>query len=46
MEREMGGRPRREGIWVYLRLILVDVQQKITKFCKAIIVQLKKNFFK
>ena len=25
MEREMGGRLRREGTWVYLWLILVDV---------------------
>ena len=25
MGREMGGRPRREGTWVYLWLILVDV---------------------
>ena len=32
----------REVTWVYLWLILVDVWQKITKFCKAIILQLKK----
>ena len=43
--REMGGRSGREGTWVYLWLILVDVWQKTTKFCKAIILQLKKNFF-
>ena len=30
-----------EGTWVYLKLILVDVWQKTTKFCKAIILQLK-----
>ena len=29
------------GTWVYLWLILVDVWQKTTKFCKAIILQLK-----
>ena len=39
--REMKGRFRREGTWVYLWLILVDVRQKTTKFCKAIILQLK-----
>ena len=42
MVREMGGRFEREGTGVYLWLILVDVWQKITKFCKAIILQLKK----
>ena len=35
--REMEGR----AFWVYLRLILVDIWQKTTKFCKAIIHQLK-----
>ena len=43
MGREMGGRFGREGTWVYLWLILVDVGQKTTKFCKAIILQLKKK---
>ena len=38
---EMGGRSGREGTWVYLWLILVDVWQKTTKFCIAIILQLK-----
>ena len=38
MERMFG----REGTWVYLWLILVDVWQKITKFCKTIILQWKK----
>ena len=42
MVREMGGRFEREGTGVYLWLTLVDVWQKITKFCKAIILQLKK----
>ena len=41
--REIGGRSGREGTWVYLWLILVEVRQKTTKFCKAIILQLKKN---
>ena len=43
MGREMGGRSRREGTWVYLWLILIDVWQKTTKFCKAITPQLKKK---
>ena len=37
--REMGGRFKREGIYVYLWLIHVEVRQKTTKFCKAIILQ-------
>ena len=43
MRREMGGRFKTEGMYVYLWLIYVDVWQKTTKFCKAIILQLKKN---
>ena len=39
--RGMGGESGREGTWVYLWLILVDVWQKTIKFCKAIILQLK-----
>ena len=39
MGREMGGRFKREGIYVYLWLIHVEVWQKTTKFCKAIILQ-------
>ena len=39
--REMGGRSGRQETWVYLWLILVDIWQKTTKFCKAIILQLK-----
>ena len=39
--REMGGRCGGEGTRVNLWLIVVDVRQKITKFCKAIILQLK-----
>ena len=39
--REMGGRFKREGTYVYLWLIHADIWQKTTKFCKAIILQLK-----
>ena len=39
---EMEGRFRREGTWVYLWLIFVDVWQKTTKFCKGNILKLKK----
>ena len=44
--RELGGRAGREGTWVYLWLILVEVWQKTTKFCNAVILQLKKLKFK
>jgi hypothetical protein len=37
----MGGRFRREGTYVYLWLIHLDICQKLTKVCKAIILQLK-----
>ena len=40
---EVGGRFKREGTYVYLWLISADVQQKTTKFYKAIILQLKKK---
>ena len=40
---EMEGSFGREGTWVYLWLILVDVWQKTTEFCKAIILQFKKQ---
>ena len=43
MGREMGGRFTREGLYVYLWLIYGAVWQKTTKFCKAIILQLKKK---
>ena len=39
LQGEMGERFGREGTLVYLWLILVDVWQKTTKFCKAIILQ-------
>ena len=38
---EVGGRFKREGAYVYLWLIHVDVWQKPTQHCKAIILQLK-----
>ena len=41
MGREMGGRFKREGIYVYLSLIHVDVSQKTTEFYKVIILQKK-----
>ena len=41
MGKEMGQCFGREGAWVNPWMILVDVRQKTTKFCKAIIIQLK-----
>ena len=38
-----GGRFKREGTYVYLWLIHVDVWKKPTKFCKAIILQLREK---
>ena len=43
---EVGRRFMREGTYVYLRLIHVDIRQKQTQYCKAIILQLKINFKK
>jgi len=40
MGREMGERLKREGTRVYLWLIHVDIWQKTTKSCKAIILPL------
>ena len=37
------GRLQREGTYAYLRLTHVNVWKKPTKFCKAIILQLKIN---
>ena len=42
----VGGWFKRGGIYVYLWLIHVDVWQKPTQHCKAIILQLKINFKK
>ena len=39
--REVGGRLKREGTYVYLGLIHVDVWQKSNRYCKAIINQFK-----
>ena len=39
----MGGRFKREGTYVYLWLIHVDVWQKTTQYCKVIILQVKRN---
>ena len=43
---EGDGRFKREGVYVYLRLIHVEVEWKITKFCKAIILQQKNKLKK
>jgi len=41
--RRGGGKFKREGTYVYLWLIHVDVWQKPTQYCKAVIPQLKIN---
>ena len=46
MKREVGGSFKREGTYVYLWLIHVDVWQKPTQFCEAIILQLKSKLIK
>ena len=46
MEWAVGGRVKKEGTCVYLWLIHVDVWQKPTQHCKAIILQLKINTLK
>ena len=43
MEWEVGGKLKREGTYVYLRLIHVDIWQQPTQYCKATILQLKKK---
>ena len=45
MGRKVARRFKREGTYVYLWLIHVDVWQKPTQYCKAIILQLKINKF-
>ena len=42
---EVGGGFRKEGIYAYLWLIHVDVWQKPTQHCNAIILQIKMNIF-
>ena len=37
----VGGRLHREGIYKYLRLIHLVLQQKLTQHCKEITLQLK-----
>ena len=39
MRRQMGWRFRKEGVYLFLWLIHVEVSQKTTKFCKAIMLQ-------
>ena len=46
MGKDMGGSFKSEGICVYLWLIHVEVWQKTTKFCNAIILQLKNKLIK
>ena len=41
----IGGRPKRAGTYIYLRLTHVDVWQKPTQHCKAIALQLKISKF-
>ena len=41
----MGGSLKREGTYVYLWLVHVDVWQKGTQYCREIILQLKINKF-
>ena len=41
MKQKMAGQFKKEDTYVYLWLIHVEVWQKATKFCKAIILQLK-----
>ena len=43
MGREVEGRFKREGTYVCLWLIYVDVRQPLTQYCKAIILQFKKK---
>ena len=44
--REVGGKFKREGRYVHLWVIHVDVWYKRTKFCKAIILQFKNKLRK
>ena len=46
MGSEVGERFMKEGMYVYLWLIHVDIWQKPTQYCKAIILQLKINLRK
>ena len=44
--QEVGGNFKRQGTYIYLRLIHVDVRQKPAQYCKAITTQLKINKLK
>ena len=37
--RGVGGGYKREGVYVYLRLICVDVWQRPTQYCRAIVLR-------
>ena len=41
--KEVGGSFKREGMYVYLWLIHVDIWQKPMQYCQAIILQLNKS---
>ena len=43
MGRNVGGRFKRERIYVYLQFIYADAWQKPTQYCKTIILQLNIN---
>ena len=43
---EVGGRFKREGTYIYLWPIHINVWQKPTQYCKAIILLLKINILK
>ena len=43
---EVGGRFKREGAYVYLRLIHTDVWQKPTQSCKAVTLQSETHTFR
>ena len=45
MGNEVGERVRREGTYIYLWLIHVDIWQKPTQYCKANYPPLKKREF-
>ena len=40
---QIGGKSKKEGIYVYIWLIHFILQQKLTQHCKATILQLKKK---
>ena len=43
---EVGGRFKKEGMYVYLWLMHVNVWQKPARYCKAFILQLERNLKK